>query len=152
MPYLICMSTDEEAGIAATADRQLQDMEKKHPQFVQSQLLNGIRLSLQLQRILKGYKGSDLPKSGPSAHLHNDKNTHLVVDPNIPIVRGYPVKPKEAPTALNGFVYSLLRTTKPQRRAIALSLLKQFDEQTVSALEMEPFVGLTRSPLKHFLT
>lgn len=38
----------------------------------------------------------------------------------------------ELPTALNGFLYSLLRNTRPQRRALVLSLLKQFDDVSVS--------------------
>lgn len=43
-------------------------------------------------------------------------------------------EPDEYPTALNGFLYSLLRVTKPQRRALALSILKQFDEHAVSVI------------------
>lgn len=37
----------------------------------------------------------------------------------------------DLPTALNGFLYSLLRNTRPQRRALVLSLLKQFDDVSV---------------------
>lgn len=128
------MSTDEEQGVATAADKQLQEMEKKHPQFLQSQVLNGIRLSLQLQRILAGYKG-------PSLCNHQPHNVGLLpsnIEASIPIVRGYRVRPKEAPSALNGYVYSLLRSTKPQRRAISLSLLKQFDDQLVCCLNL-PF-------------
>lgn len=47
-------------------------------------------------------------------------------------VRGYKM-PKvgldEPPTALNGFVYSLLRNTKPNRRALVGSMTKQFDDE-----------------------
>lgn len=122
------MSTDEEQGVATAADKQLQEMEKKHPQFLQSQVLNGIRLSLQLQRILSGYKG-------PNLNVNQFRGAMdmlpISLDASIPIVRGYRVRPKEAPSALNGYVYSLLRSTKPQRRAISLSLLKQFDDQLV---------------------
>lgn len=121
------MSTDDEQGVATAADKQLQEMEKKHPQFLQSQVLNGIRLSLQLQRILSGYKGPNL------VCITAPQNMAMLPSPdtNIPIVRGFRTRPKEAPSALNGFLYSLLRSTKPQRRAISLSLLKQFDDQMV---------------------
>jgi len=125
------MSTDEEQGVGTTADKQLQEMEKKHPQFLQSQVLNGIRLSLQLQRILKGYTGSTVPGGFQNSQFDGSRKVHLAIDPDLPIVRGYRIRPKEAPSALNGFLYSLLRSTKPQRRAIALSLLKLFDEQNV---------------------
>jgi len=124
------MSTDDEQGVGTTADKQLQEMEKKHPQFLQSQVLNGIRLSLQLQRILHGYQGPLLPV-GFQIHGSEIRSNSSSEDHELPIVRGYRVRPKEAPSALNGFLYSLLRSTKPQRRAVALSLLKQFDEQNV---------------------
>lgn len=126
------MSTDEEPGVATTADKQLQEMEKKHPQFLQSQVLNGIKLSLQLQRILAGYKGLVTNLVGLQGHSHSMEQLALLVDEEIPMVRGYRVRPKEAPSALNGFLYSLIRSTKPQRRAVVLSLLKQFDDQNVS--------------------
>jgi cohesin loading factor subunit SCC2 len=35
----------------------------------------------------------------------------------------------EPPTALNGFVYSLLRGTRPNRRALVASMTKQFDDE-----------------------
>src|SRR5690349_11985236 len=98
------MSTDEESGVSTTADKQLQEIEKKHPQFLQSQVLNGIRLSIQLHRILK--------------YDDTSSYAHPYYGHNLPIVRGFRVRPKEAPLALNGFLYSLLRTIKPQRRGI----------------------------------
>lgn len=48
------------------------------------------------------------------------------------VIRGYRMpKPgvEEPPTASNGFVYSLLRSTKPNRRALIQSMTKQFDDQ-----------------------
>jgi cohesin loading factor subunit SCC2 len=47
-------------------------------------------------------------------------------------VRGYKLpkeKNEEPPSALNGFVYSLLRSTKPNRRALVGSMTKQFDDE-----------------------
>lgn len=47
-------------------------------------------------------------------------------------IRGYRM-PKagveEPPTAFNGFVYSLLRNTKPPRRALIQSMTKQFEDE-----------------------
>lgn len=48
------------------------------------------------------------------------------------VIRGYRMpKPgvDEPPTAANGYVYSLLRSTKPNRRALIQSMTKQFDDQ-----------------------
>lgn len=106
VPYLICMSTDVEKVVSHSADKQLQDIEKKYPGFIHMKSQSGIRLSYKLQKILQ----SD----------------------NSGIVRGYRVREGEFPGALNGFLYSILRNTKQQRRALVLSVLKQFDEQVVS--------------------
>lgn len=40
------------------------------------------------------------------------------------------------PSALNDFLYSLLRTTKPQRRALVQTVIKQFDDQKTSLRQM----------------
>ncbi|XP_063234204.1 nipped-B-like protein isoform X2 [Bacillus rossius redtenbacheri] len=104
VPYLICMSTDMEKAISHSADRQLQDIEKKYPGFIHMKSSSGIRLSYKLQRILQ-------QAEGPGA------------------ARGFRVKEGETPGALNGFLYSILRSTKQQRRALVLSILKQFDDQ-----------------------
>lgn len=50
------------------------------------------------------------------------------------IARGFRLKENEPPSALNGFLYSLLRGTKQQRRALVLSMLKQFDENSKNPL------------------
>ncbi|GLH15037.1 hypothetical protein R5R35_008246 [Gryllus longicercus] len=108
VPYLICMSTDVEKVVSHSADKQLQDIEKKYPGFIHMKSQSGIRLSYKLQKILQ-----------------ND---------NVGIVRGYRTREGEYPGALNGFLYSILRSTKQQRRALVLSILKQFDEQVKTSL------------------
>lgn len=107
IPSLICMSTDPEKSIAHAADKTLSEIEKKYPGFIHSQASLGIDLSHKLQKI-----------------IHNDE-----------IVRGYVVKEKgEYPTALSGFLYSLLRNSRQQRRALILKIVKHFDEQARSSL------------------
>lgn len=44
--------------------------------------------------------------------------------------------PAEPPTALNGFLYTLLRNTKPQRRALVQSITKQFDDGKIALQQM----------------
>jgi cohesin loading factor subunit SCC2 len=51
-------------------------------------------------------------------------------------LRGFRTKEGELPTALNGFLYSCLRSTKSQRRAILMNLLKQFDDTARTSLTM----------------
>lgn len=100
------MSTDEDKSISACADKQLQDIEKKYPGFIHMKAQTGIKLSFKLQKIIQG----------------------------IETARGFRVKESELPTALNGFLYSILRS-KQNRRALTMSILKQFDEQVVSTCE-----------------
>ena len=50
------------------------------------------------------------------------------------IARGFRLREGEHPSALNGFLYTLLRGTKQQRRALVLSMLKQFDETSKNPL------------------
>lgn len=106
VPYLICMSTDCEKVVSHSADKQLQDIEKKYPGFIHMKSQYGIKLSYRLQKILQ-----------------NDIT-----------VRGIRVKEGEFPGALNGFLYTILRNTKQQRRAIVLSFLKHFDEAAKTSL------------------
>ncbi|KAK9497633.1 hypothetical protein O3M35_004324 [Rhynocoris fuscipes] len=107
VPYLICMSTDEDKAVSSTADKQLQDIEKKYPGFIHMKAQYGIQLSYKLQRIIQY---------------------------NVDVVRGFRVKEGEPlPSALNGFLYSILRT-KQQRRALVLSILKQFEDQVKTSL------------------
>ena len=70
-------------------------------------LLHGIKLSFTLQEIVQRKQQSKT------------------------IVRGSRNKDGELPTALNGFLYSILKNTKAQRRGILTSLLKQFEEHAV---------------------
>jgi cohesin loading factor subunit SCC2 len=57
------------------------------------------------------------------------------------VLRGYRTKEGELPSALNGFLYSCLRSTKAQRRAILMMLLKQFDESAHTELAMKLYLA-----------
>lgn len=110
VPYLICMSTDTEVTVSHTADKQLQEIDKKYPGFIHMKSQLGIKLSYELQKILQA-------------------------DSKDGVIRGFRKKDQDdQPSALNGFLYSLLRGTRPQRRALVLSLLKQFDDLSKSSL------------------
>ncbi|RZF42069.1 hypothetical protein LSTR_LSTR006662 [Laodelphax striatellus] len=105
VPYLVCMSTDSDKMVSNSADKQLQEIEKKYPGFIHMKAQAGIKLSFQLQKILQMTK----------------------------VVRGFRTKQGEVPAALNGFLYSILRT-KQQKRALIISILQQFDEQAKTSL------------------
>ncbi|XP_063929333.1 nipped-B-like protein isoform X2 [Zophobas morio] len=107
VPYLICMSTDCEKLVSHSADKQLLEIEKKYPGFIHTKSSLGIMLSYQLQKILQGEV----------------------------IVRGSRVREAgEYPSSLNGYLYSILRNSRQQRRALILNILKQFDEQVRTSL------------------
>lgn len=114
VPYLICLSTDSERENAHRADHHLQEIDKQYPGFVHMKSQAGISLSFELQTVLQ--------------NKVNDTSA---------VVRGYSTRNKdEPPTALNSFLYSLLRTTKPQRRSLALGIIKQFDEKKTTLRQM----------------
>lgn len=113
VPYLICLGTDSRREIGHRADTSLQSIDKQYPGFVNMKCQVGIQLSYDLQRTLQ---------------MKNEGKT---------IVRGFVVKEKdEQPSAMNGFLYTLLRSTKPQRRALVQSVTKQFDEQRTTLPQM----------------
>merc|ERR1712240_310441 len=99
-----------EQRVSHTADKELQDIEKKYPGFIHMKLMKGIMLSFRLQQLLQKSDGGPL--------------------------RGFRQKEGELPGALNGFLYSCLRSTKSQRRAILMNLLKQFDDTAHNPLTM----------------
>lgn len=81
----------------------MQEIDKQYQGFVNMKCQQGIHLSYELQKLLQGQaiRGFRMPKAGSD----------------------------EPPTALNGFVYSLLRGTRPNRRALVASMTKQFDDE-----------------------
>lgn len=114
VPYLICVSTDEQREIAHRADHHLQEIDKQYPGFVHMKSHAGISLSYQMQAVLQNKPGETKA-----------------------IVRGYSKRNKaELPTAHNSFLYTLLRGVKPQRRALAQGIIKQFDDQKTTLRNM----------------
>lgn len=114
VPYLICLSTDSVRENAHRADHHLQEIDKQYPGFVHMKSQSGIALSYDIQTVLQNKEG--------------DQSA---------VVRGYCMRNKdEPPTALNSFLYSLLRATKPQRRSLALGIIKQFDEKKTTLRQM----------------
>ncbi|XP_058126346.1 nipped-B protein [Anopheles ziemanni] len=112
VPYLICLSTDPEKEVAHSADRHLQEIDKQYPGFVNMKSHAGMQLSYELQELLQRRDEASL-------------------------VRGYRVRdPQEPPSAMNSFLYTLLRGTKPQRRALIQSITKQFDDGKISLRQM----------------
>lgn len=97
------MSTDPAACISSVADKQLAEIDKKYPGFIYAPSVFGIRLSYELQCMIN-----------PSTTL---------------VIRGWKIKNQgEYPSALNGYLYTMLRGSKQQRRALVLSILRQFDQ------------------------
>ncbi|GJQ87831.1 putative sister chromatid cohesion C-terminus [Trypoxylus dichotomus] len=93
--------------VSHSADKQLLEIEKKYPGFIHTKSSLGVRLSYELQKIFQ----------------------------DVEIVRGYRVKEQgEYPSALNGYLYSILRNSRQQRRALILNILKQFDDQARTSL------------------
>ncbi|XP_043661492.1 nipped-B protein isoform X2 [Drosophila teissieri] len=114
VPYLICLSTDHRIESAHRADALLKDIDKTYSGFVNMKVQFGLQLCFKLQKILQ---------------INNRGK--------LEIIRGYANRgPDNTTTALNDFLYTLLRTTKPQRRALVQTVTKQFDDQKTSLQQM----------------
>ncbi|XP_030245911.1 nipped-B protein isoform X2 [Drosophila navojoa] len=114
VPYLICLSTDLKVESAHRADALLKDIDKTYSGFVNMKVQFGLQLCFKLQEILQ-------------------KNNKAKNE----IIRGYAKRgPDQVTTALNDFLYTLLRTTKPQRRALVQTVTKQFDDNKTSLQQM----------------
>ncbi|XP_073824751.1 nipped-B cohesin loading factor isoform X2 [Musca autumnalis] len=114
VPYLICLSTDCKLEAAHRADALLKEIDRSYAGFVNMKVQFGLQLCFKLQEVLQ----------------HNNKSRSCVI-------RGYVKREQDVlPTALNDFLYTLLRSTKPQRRALVQTVTKQFDDQKTSLRQM----------------
>ncbi|XP_078657407.1 nipped-B-like protein A isoform X3 [Branchiostoma floridae x Branchiostoma belcheri] len=104
VPYLVAMGTDEEVMVRNKADQQLSEIDHKYTGFIHMKALAGIKMSFKLQQIAQ--------KNGDT------------------IVRGMREDENRAPAALCSHLYSLVRCNRQHRRALLLSLLKLFDDET----------------------
>lgn len=52
IPYLIAMTTDRDTNIQQTAEQNLQDLDKTNPGIIQTKVMQGLKMSYQLQKIL----------------------------------------------------------------------------------------------------
>ncbi|KAK7101267.1 hypothetical protein V1264_024072 [Littorina saxatilis] len=111
MPYLICMSTDPENVVRVKADQQLEEIEKKYPGFTHMKALMGIKNSYRLQQVL---------------HKNNP------LEP----IRGFRQTEEGQFQALNGFLYSVLRSNRSHRRGLLTSLLNLFDDTGLQRITM----------------
>ncbi len=73
VPYLICISTDAER-VSHSADKQLQEIEKKYPGFIHMKALQGIRLSYQLQSLIESAPKENSPVQSASKYVFEMMN------------------------------------------------------------------------------
>ncbi|XP_036224403.2 nipped-B protein isoform X1 [Bactrocera oleae] len=117
VPYLICLSTDSRVESAHRADALLKDIDKMYNGFVNMKAQLGLQFSFRLQGILQQ---NNKCKGGVNK-----------------VIRGFVKRQLDTmPTALNDFLYTLLRPIKTQRRALVQTIVKQFDDQKTSLQQM----------------
>ncbi|XP_060078784.1 nipped-B-like protein isoform X3 [Ylistrum balloti] len=114
VPYLISFGTDSEQSIRVKADQQLQEIEKKYPGFIHMKSLHGLKLSYRLQQILQ--------------------------DDHSKPIRGMR-SPDENVQSLNAYLYTVLRSNRPHRRAILTTLLNLFDDSAKITLAEQVYIA-----------
>jgi cohesin loading factor subunit SCC2 len=120
VPYLIAMTTDDDKKIQARSLVHLTNLQKAHPNFVQSKSIAGVNVSFLLQKII--FKSQQqLPQK---VNTTNDLTvTHTQSDL---VIRGFSEQGELL--SLNHHLYSLLRPNRSHRRAFSQQLLKMFDD------------------------
>ncbi|XP_067623755.1 nipped-B protein isoform X2 [Eurosta solidaginis] len=126
VPYLICLSTDSKLESAHRADALLKDIDKMYNGFVNMKAQLGLQFSFRLQGILQ-----------KNSKVVNNKGSNSSSSSTSKVIRGYAKRQTDSvPTALNDFLYTLLRPIKTQRRALVQTIIKQFDDQKTSLQQM----------------
>jgi len=59
IPFLIAMTTDRDINIQQSAEQNLQDLDKTNPGIIQTKVMQGFKMSYQLQKLLAIPKQSD---------------------------------------------------------------------------------------------
>jgi cohesin loading factor subunit SCC2 len=121
VPYLIAMTTDAEKTIQTKALYHLTSLLKAHPGFVQSKAIAGVKLSFRLQKEIRSSTPTATKASGGDS---TDTTTDLLLYSSV--IRGYSEQTEIL--SLNHHLYSLLRGSRPNRRAFVQQLLKMFDD------------------------
>jgi cohesin loading factor subunit SCC2 len=114
VPYLIAMTTDSEKKIQTKALGHLTSLYKAHPGFVQSKSIAGVNFSFRLQKAIR-------PTNTPTSNGESTENEIYSS-----VIRGYSEQTEIL--SLNHHLYSLLRASRPSRRAFIQQLLKMFDD------------------------
>ncbi|CAF5124953.1 unnamed protein product, partial [Rotaria sp. Silwood1] len=72
IPFLIAMTTDRDINIQQSAEQNLQDLDKTNPGIIQTKVMQGFKMSYQLQKLLS---------------IQNNNHHHQLVDPQSDIIR-----------------------------------------------------------------
>ena len=115
VPYLVAMTTDIDPKIQTKSLVHLSNLQKAHPNFVQSKSIAGVNVSFML---------------------------HKCISKSESIVRGFTDNPEVL--SLNHHLYSLIRSNRSYRRAFVQQLLKMFDDSSSSnhtALEHKLYIA-----------
>ena len=124
IPFLIAMTTDRDTNIQQSAEQNLQDLDKTNPGIIQTKVMQGFKMSYQLQKLLASPKRSE-PQSSIIRGM-----TKLAVGP---------LNTHQLPyCSVNHFLYSLIRSSRVYRRGLISQLLKMFDnDSSTSSLTLE---------------
>ncbi|CAF1537424.1 unnamed protein product, partial [Didymodactylos carnosus] len=129
IPNLIAMTTDNDLTVQQNAEQNLQELDKTHPGIIQTKVMQGLKMSYQLQTLL----------------ISSVSTTNIIrgmaVIPNQQQQQQQQQQTQQQYWSCNHFLYSLIRTNRTYRRGLLTQLLKMFDDTTTSSLEEQLFVA-----------
>ncbi|CAF3328378.1 unnamed protein product [Rotaria socialis] len=126
IPFLIAMTTDRDINIQQSAEQNLQDLDKTNPGIIQTKVMQGFKMSYQLQKLLTMQNAK---QSDPQADIIRGMTKLTVISWNS----------QQLPyCSVNHFLYSLIRSSRVYRRGLITQLLKMFDtDSNTSPLTLE---------------
>ena len=68
IPYLIAMTTDRDPNIQQCAEQNLQDLDKTNPGIIQTKVMQGLKMSYQLQKLFTSSKGAGIIRGKTFIH------------------------------------------------------------------------------------
>lgn len=132
VPSVTALSSDDDTTIRIRADHVLQEIERKYSNFVNMKSKQGVLESFILNRRKRGFHRLDLDKQ--QQQLQN------LMSESTPPEQHHSTSDSQSND--NGFInvtaklsclYTVVATNRQQRRAFIFSLLRYFDQQTLSS-------------------
>jgi len=118
IPYLIAMTTDHDINTQQNAEQNLQDLDKTNPGIIQTKVIQGLKMSYQLQKLFS--------------------SSNIIIIRGMTKITVQHLLNQQLPfCSINHFLYSLIRTSRVYRRGLINQLLKMFEQDSTNSISLD---------------